>query len=99
VNGTNSGKSLTFFLPAFIEKRKYHVVLAPLVLLKGDLLERAKSANFNAVIWESSQEKTEKLMFVSFESIHQNPNWEKWIEAHRQEISRIYINEAHTIIS
>jgi superfamily II DNA helicase RecQ len=38
-------------------------------------------------------------MFVSFESIHQNPNWEKWIEAHRQEISRIYIDEAHTIIS
>jgi len=38
-------------------------------------------------------------MFVSFESIHQNPNWQKWIKAYRQEISRIYIDEAHTIIS
>ena len=99
VNGTNSEKSLTFFLPAFIEKRKYHVVLAPLVSLKGDLLERAKGARLNAAIWESSQDKVEKLMFVSFESIHQNFHWQQWIEAHRQEISRIYIDEAHTIIS
>jgi superfamily II DNA helicase RecQ len=75
------------------------VVLAPLISLKGDLLKRAKSANLNAAIWESSQEKIEKLMFVLFESIYQNPNWEKWIEAHRQEISRIYVDEAHTIIS
>jgi superfamily II DNA helicase RecQ len=74
VNGTNSEKSLTFFLPAFIKKRKYHVVLAPLILLKSNLLERAKSANLDIAIWKSSQEKTEKLMFVSFESIHQNPN-------------------------
>jgi hypothetical protein len=38
-------------------------------------------------------------MFVLFESIYQNLNWEKWIKAYRQEISRIYVNEAHTIIS
>jgi superfamily II DNA helicase RecQ len=75
------------------------VVLAPLILLKSDLLKRAKSANLNTAIWESSQEKIEKLIFVSFESIHQNPNWQKWIKAHRQEISRIYVDEAHTIIS
>jgi superfamily II DNA helicase RecQ len=77
VNGTNSGKSLTFFLPVFIEKRQYHVVLASLVSLKSDLLERAKSANLDVVIWELSQEKIEKLMFVLFESIYQNPNWQK----------------------
>jgi hypothetical protein len=73
----NSGKSLTFFLLAFIEKRKYHVVLALLILLKSDLLKRAKSANLNAAIWELSQEKIEKLIFVLFESIHQNSNWQK----------------------
>ena len=72
IDGTGSGKSLIFFLPSFIEKHKYHVVLAPLVALKGDLLDRAKAARLNAAIWEQSLEKSEKLMFVSFESIHQN---------------------------
>ena len=75
------------------------MILAPLVSLKNDLLERAKSANLDITIWELSQEKTEKLMFVLFEFIHQNPNWQKWIKTYRQEISRIYVNEAHTIIS
>jgi superfamily II DNA helicase RecQ len=50
INGTNSKKSLTFFLPTFIKKRKYHVILTPLVSLKGNLLKRAKSTNLNAAI-------------------------------------------------
>ena len=100
INGTNSGKSLVFLLPAYIDRARYHVVFTPLVALKRNQVKRATEHGLESAIWEESATKTEKLTFVSFEQILSR-NFQNWLVERREsnEIAQFYVDEAHVIIA
>lgn len=52
---TGGGKSLLFFLPAFVEKRdrKTTVVVLPLVALTKDMIDRCRKHNLTYDTWHS----------------------------------------------
>lgn len=100
IDATGAGKSLIFMLPVFIDASKYHLVFSPLLALKYDMLKNAKDRGLNAAIWEQSKDKIEKLLIITYDTLI-TADFKTWInnKIKNKEIARIYIDEAHTIIT
>ena len=70
ISSTGSGKSLLFFLPAFIYSRNRYIVITPRLELKKDLFNKVKDFNIEAGIFEDNTTiNNTTLLFISFESL------------------------------
>ncbi|KAJ4463469.1 P-loop containing nucleoside triphosphate hydrolase protein [Lentinula lateritia] len=99
---TGGGKSLAFFGAPFLYPHHLFVVVSPLVALTQDLRRRLLETGINGGVWreDSYDEHSAQLILVS---AHQAGTDEflHWItcDAVRQRLKRIFIDEAHKIVT
>jgi len=102
ISGTESGKSLLFLLPAFIEKNIINIIITPLVSLKYDIIEKCNKFNLNTVIFEYKNQLNfdANLIFINIKSI-KNINFINYINKLRASNTefRIFFDEIHLIIT
>ena len=97
---TNAGKSLLFLFTSFIESNVLTIVATPLLVLKEDLLRRAKELNIDAQKFEDSTTIQSSLIFISYETLIENNKFDKFIERQRKNNRKIrfVFDEAHYIV-
>jgi len=99
INGTNSGKSLLFFLSYYINPNIIHLVITPRVSLKEDLYKEAIKLNLQCEIFNKNNIINNNLIFLGFEDLLIN-NLLTYINnllKNKQEFI-FFFDEAHLII-
>ena len=70
VNKTGSGKSLLYFIPAFIDKQTVNLILTPRVSLREDLFKKAKALRLNPILLEQKPNSRSNLVFCNLEHLN-----------------------------
>lgn len=101
IGGTNSGKSLLFYLPSYINKDRVYIVVVPRVSLKLDLARRGIKFGLNSRVYSPSTLNTSSnLVFIGVEeftsSIFKKDFYN--LKRNKKDIT-IVIDEAHLIIT
>lgn len=101
IGGTNSGKSLLFFLPSYINKDRVYIVVVPRVSLKLDLVRRGIKFGLNSRVYSPNTLNTSSnLVFIGIEeftsSLFKVDLYN--LKRNNKEIT-IVIDEAHLIIT
>lgn len=100
INGTNSGKSLLFLLPAFIDKSVINIILVPSVILKNNFIDECTKYKLKANIFETSANIDSNIIFISVESIFNQSFIDYINNLDIYSIKyRIYIDEVHALIT
>lgn len=101
IGGTNSGKSLLFYLPSFINKDRIYIVVVPRVSLKLDLARRGTKLGLNSKVYTSTSLHTSSnLVFIGIEEFTSSIFKQDFnnLKRNKKDIT-IVIDEAHLIIT
>ncbi|KAJ8060796.1 hypothetical protein OCU04_009881, partial [Sclerotinia nivalis] len=94
-----NGKSLSYLLTSSLITFKITIVIIPLIVLKADILNRAKSFNIPCSVWEENRE-FKNLTLISIESIIKESFIVKLIELiNEKKIDRFIIDKCHLLIT
>ena len=98
---TGGGKSTLFLLAASLSTSKTTILVVPLVALKANLVDKAKSLGISYTIWEDLEasevvQRTPALTFVSLETASKS-SFLHLITQIRSRIDRVIMDEAHII--
>lgn len=98
--GTSAGKSLIFMLSSYMENDVLTIVAAPLIALKQDMMRRASFHKLKAEIYEETTHHEGSLIFISYETLKNSPNFLKFLvqQAKNHKRIRFVFDEAHFII-
>jgi len=105
INRTGSGKSLIYFLPAYIYPNRISIVLTPRLSLKNDLYKRGLEKNLSISILENLDlsedfnQLSTSITLISIESIL-DERFTRYIYSFIKEKAEvtIFLDEAHVLI-
>lgn len=103
IASTGEGKSISFFLPAYvsatIDEGGVTVVVVPLVALQDDLVRRADEYGIESYVWRQRQKRIARLIFVTPESATSKSFYEFVQLLHvRQLLDRVVVDECHMLL-
>jgi superfamily II DNA helicase RecQ len=97
---TGAGKTLLMQLPALLDKAKTTIVIVPLVALAEDLLIRCRKINLDAILWNKSRSRQARVVIVVAETATMKEFGSYALTLYlRGELDRIFIDEAHKLIT
>ncbi|KAK4074907.1 hypothetical protein Purlil1_12838 [Purpureocillium lilacinum] len=110
---TGGGKSVFFFLPAFMEDERglggpVSIVVVPFVALSADLVKRAEELRIDCMKWDSDvhdgdreeRQRDARLVVVSAD-VAVSEGFTSYVESIRARglLSRIFFDECHTFVT
>jgi superfamily II DNA helicase RecQ len=103
VMGTGGGKSLIFMLPAWcgMGRGGMTVVIAPLVVLRGDMRRRCEELGLECAEWSSSQiADGADVVLVTPESVF-TASFQKFMQRMKsgKRLDRIVVDECHVVLN
>jgi superfamily II DNA helicase RecQ len=101
IAATGSGKSLIFLSAPLIFPDKMFVVITPLVALTDDLARRLAATSIEGGKWHDVRHRDPFQARLVLVSAHEAGHYDffRWANSHQTRIRRIFIDEAHHIIT
>lgn len=100
VQGTGSGKSVTFALPGYIQPEAITVVVLPTKVLQELMYKHLSGLKVNCIVWDSaSPNPVASIILITVETLNSRP-WKGFVRRHTAGhiIDRVIVDEAQEVL-
>lgn len=94
---TAHGKSMCYFLPAFLNPHECNLVFSPLISLTSSIEEKCKLFGIKYINYENQLTPPAAITICHYQKVHEIKDLQQWIG--KTKIRRIFIDEAHLLFS